>query len=108
MFDTVQLASHADIRAWAEDRGGQPALDAGDPTQDDAGPCRFAFGQAEEKLRVVSWDEFFAALDDPSGDGPYAVWAQMHGTDGGLSRYYKIVQRHGYAASQGGSEHPKA
>ena len=50
---------HAHIRRWAAGRGGMPAIVEGT----EAG-LRFDWGESDEPLMRLTWDEFFAILDE--------------------------------------------
>ena len=104
MYDTRQMDNHADIREWAARRGGRPAVDMGPEQDKDASNLAFAFGDLGERVREISWDEWFERFDAER----LSVWAQERGTDGGVSRYYKIVQRDGYTADGGGTANTQA
>lgn len=52
---------HDTIRNWAEARGGRPSRVEGDL---DGGLLRLDFGDPEEPLEEIGWDEFFAIFDD--------------------------------------------
>lgn len=100
MFNTRQMDNHDDIRAWAEARGGRPALPLSHPDSggdEDMAMLAFAFDEPGEHVREISWTEWFTTFDA----NRLSLWAQDHGTDGGVSRYYKIVQREGYTAGEG-------
>ena len=49
---------HDTIRRWAETRGGHPAL------VEDTEILRFDFREPDEKLKQVSWEEFFEIFED--------------------------------------------
>lgn len=57
---------HDEIRRWAEERGGRPALAV--EHQDEPMGLRIEFpedrGNEEEPLRPISWDEFFKKFDE--------------------------------------------
>lgn len=77
---------HETIRRWAEERGGQPTIVEGTQI------LRIDFddpdGSRDEKLRPVSWDEFFRVFDDRDLDFLY----QERTRDGKISRFYKFVR----------------
>jgi hypothetical protein len=50
-----------EIRRWAEERGGRPSVVR---TGGRGGVLRFDFGEQEQNLEEVSWDEFFQIFDD--------------------------------------------
>jgi hypothetical protein len=57
---------HDEIRRWAEERGGRPALAV--EHQDEPMGLRIEFPEdrdnEEEALRLISWDEFFKKFDE--------------------------------------------
>jgi len=55
---------HEVIRRWAEERGGRPATVEGTEHGDHLGVLRFDFGGDDDKLRQVSWDEWFGTFDE--------------------------------------------
>lgn len=78
---------HDTIRAWVEERGGTPAkVDTGGK----GGVLRIDFGPTEDRLDPINWDEFFRIFDEAELDFLY------EDTDeGGQSRFYTFVARHG-------------
>ncbi len=61
MASATPVTDHDTIRRWAEDRGGRPAkVDTGG----DGGVLRFDFGDKEDNLTEIDWDEFFEIFDD--------------------------------------------
>lgn len=78
---------HQQIRKWAEARDGHPAVVR---TKGKGGILRIDFGEPEENLEEVSWDEFFRIFDENDLDFLY----QDKTSDGGVSRFNKFVQRH--------------
>jgi hypothetical protein len=67
---------HEEIRRWAEERGGKPAIVRG--TEDDGGGVLridFPGGAGTESLEHVSWDEWFRYFEEearvplPRGEG---------------------------------------
>ncbi len=62
MAESKQTTDHEEIRRWAEQRGGRPAIVASD-----AGGfgLRIDFPEDEdEHLEQISWDEFFQRFDE--------------------------------------------
>jgi hypothetical protein len=55
----VITTDHEDIRHWASERGGMPAIVAG--TDDD---LRFDWGESDEYLERLSWEDFFDLFDE--------------------------------------------
>jgi len=56
---------HDEIKRWVEARGGHPAVVDESGSQENAGQPRIDYlgYSGEEKLRRISWDEFFERLD---------------------------------------------
>jgi len=73
---------HNEIRRWAEDRGGHPAMVEGTEI------LRIDFGEPEDKLKQVSWEQFFRVFDDRDLEFLYQDRTQ----DGGKSRFFKFVR----------------
>lgn len=55
---------HDTIREWAEARGGRPTRVKGTGDADDAGLLRFDFGEPEDELEEISWDDFFEKFEE--------------------------------------------
>lgn len=73
---------HDRIRKWAESRGGHPALVE---TDQPGGILRIDFGEPEEGLKQVSWEEFFRVFDDND-------LAFLYQDGDGESRFNKFVR----------------
>lgn len=73
---------HGRIRRWAEERGGRPSMVEGTQI------LRIDFNEPDQKLRQVSWDEFFRVFDDRGLDFLY----QDKTEDGKQSRFFKFVE----------------
>ena len=89
MSDARTTTDHDTIRQWAEARGGRPATVKGTGDGDEAGILRFDFGEPEDRLAEISWEEFFAKFDE-SG---LALLYQDKTKDGKTSRFFKLVSR---------------
>jgi hypothetical protein len=87
MSTAQTTTSHEDIRQWAEARDGNPAVIR---TDRPGGILRIDFGEPEENLQQVSWDEFFEIFDK----NRLAFLYQDETEDGGTSRFNKFVERH--------------
>ena len=59
MATAKQTTDHDQIRKWAEARGGRPAQVKGTD-----GLLRIDFGEPEEGLEQIDWDEFFESFDE--------------------------------------------
>lgn len=77
---------HDTIRKWAQARDGHPAKVA---TTGDGGVLRIDFGEPEEALEEIGWDEFFRIFDE----NRLAFLYQDETGDGGTSRFNKFVER---------------
>ena len=76
MASAETTKDHDTIRKWAEARGGRPAQ---------VGLLRFDFGEKEERLEEISWDEFFKKFDESNIQFLYAPDRD--------SRFFKFVQQ---------------
>jgi len=88
--DTMSQAStttdHGTIRKWAEQRGGRPARVK---TEGPGGILRIDFGEPEESLEEIEWDEFFRKFDESKLSFLY----QERTADGELSTFNKFTRR---------------
>ena len=89
MAESKTTTNHDEIRRWADARGGHPAAvrdtgDGGDP-----GILRIDFGEPEESLEEIPWDEFFRKFDENN----LAFLYQEQTEGGGESRFNKFVSR---------------
>ena len=89
MAESKTTTDHDEIRRWVEARGGRPASvrDTGDG--DDPGILRIDFGDQDEGLEEISWDEWFQAFDDNN----LAFVYQEETSEGEESRFSKLVSR---------------
>lgn len=88
MSDAKTTTSHDTIRKWAEERDGHPAR------VKDSGPgglLRIDFGEPEENLEKIEWDEFFRIFDENDLKFLYQEMTK----DGGTSRFNKFVNKDG-------------
>jgi hypothetical protein len=83
-----KITNHDEIREWTEARGGRPAIVRGTESRDSA-LLRIDFGEPDEKLEKVSWDEFFAIFDR----NKLALLEQDETAGGRPSRFSKFVNR---------------
>lgn len=60
---SLVTTSHEVIKQWAEDRGGRPATVEGTEHDDHLGVLRFDFGDQDDRLTPVTWDEWFDTFD---------------------------------------------
>ncbi|HET8595097.1 MAG TPA: hypothetical protein VFM07_07615 [Intrasporangium sp.] len=77
---------HEVIKRWAEERGGRPATVPRTEHGDHLGVLRLDFGAKDEKLREVSWDEWFATFDDRKLNFIY----QEETSDGEQSNFFRL------------------
>ena len=78
---------HDEIKHWVESRDGHPAtVDDGD----DVSVLRIDFGESEDGLRRIEWDEFFEKFEEKK-----LAFLHQDTTDGGEeeSRFNKFVSR---------------
>ena len=86
MASSMTTTDHEQIRQWAEARGGHPALIR---TGGEGGILRIDFGEPEEELEEVSWDEFFEVFDENN----LAFLYQDESMGGRESRFNKFIDR---------------
>jgi hypothetical protein len=87
MSEAKRTTDHKTIRRWAEARGGRPARVKGTGKRNDAGLLRFDFGDKDESLEEISWEEFFEKFEESK----LALLHQDETQGGGKSRLKKIV-----------------
>lgn len=89
MSESKQTRDHEEIKKWAEERGGTPAVVKG--TEDDGtgiGLLRIDFpGYDESSLEEISWDEWFDTFDDKNLEFLYQDTLES----GETSRFFKLV-----------------
>jgi hypothetical protein len=86
MSSSLTTTKHDEIREWAEARDGHPAMV---DTKGKGGILRIDFGEPEDNLKQISWDEFFRVFDE----NKLAFLYQDETSDGGTSRFNKFVNR---------------
>lgn len=74
------------IRRWAEARDGHPARVEGTGSN---GLLRIDFGEPDERLETISWEEFFEVFEKKR----LAFLYQEKLEDGQTSRFNKIISR---------------
>lgn len=86
MSSASQTTDHDEIRRWIEERQGTPSRvkDSGE-----GGILRVDFGEPEEALEPIEWDEFFQIFEKSD----LAFLHQDKTEDGKLSRFSKFVSR---------------
>lgn len=86
MAEATTTTDHDTIRAWIEERNGRPARVK---TGGQGGILRIDFGDADENLEEISWDDFFQIFDE----NKLAFLHQDQTADGKTSRFNKFVDR---------------
>lgn len=86
MSSSLTTTKHDEIREWAKARDGHPAMV---DTKGKGGILRIDFGEPEDNLKQISWDEFFRVFDE----NKLAFLYQDETSDGGTSRFNKFVNR---------------
>jgi hypothetical protein len=83
---SLATTSHEVIRQWAEERNAVPATVEGTEHGDHLGVLRFDFGGDSERLRHVSWDEWFGTFDARQLNFLY----QEERKDGDQSNFFRL------------------
>lgn len=86
MSEATTTTDHDEIRKWAESRGGRPSAVR---TGGKGGILRLDFGEPEENLKEIAWDEFFQIFEESD----LAFLHQDKTADGKPSRFNKFVSR---------------
>lgn len=86
MSKSIETTDHQEIRSWIEERGGHPARVKGSGA---GGILRVDFGEPEEALEEISWDDFFEVFDKSRLSFLY----QEETSGGKTSRFNKFVSR---------------
>lgn len=89
MSQAKKITDHDEIRTWAEERGGRPARVRDTARKGEGGVLRFDFGDKDQSLEEISWDEFFEIFDESE----LALLEQEETSSGELSRFSKFVNR---------------
>jgi hypothetical protein len=83
-----RTTDHEEIRRWVEARLGRPAVV--EATWDGtSGLLRIDFGEEEEGLTEISWDDFFRIFDE----GDIEFLYQEETTDGATSRFFRFIEK---------------
>ena len=87
MSDARTTTNHDEIKHWVESRGGHPATV---DSEDGVSVLRIDFGEQDEGLRRISWDDFFEKFDQAE-----LAFLHQDTTSGGEeeSRFNKFVSR---------------
>ena len=90
MSSGTTTTDHDEIRKWIEERGGRPTVVK--DTENNGrggGMLRVDFGEPDESLDPIEWDEFFRIFDEND-----LAFLHQDKTEGGqTSRFNKFVQR---------------
>jgi hypothetical protein len=86
MSQAVETTNHKQIREWVEERGGHPARVKG---AKEGGILRVDFGEPEDSLEEIAWDDFFQIFDE----NKLAFLYQEETGSGKASRFNKFVSR---------------
>jgi hypothetical protein len=89
MAQATTTTDHKAIKRWMEQRGGHPARVKQTGGKDDIGVLRVDFGEPEESLEQISWEEFFKAFEE----NKLAFLHQEKVEGGKTSRFFKFVRR---------------
>lgn len=83
---SLATTHHEVIRRWAEERDGVPATVEGTEHGDHLGVLRIDFGGKDDKLRHISWDEWFDTFDSRKLNFIY----QEQRSDGNQSNFFRL------------------
>ena len=86
MSKSVQTTDHKEIQSWIEERGGHPARVK---ASGEGGILRVDFGEPEESLEQIGWDDFFSIF----AENLLCFLYQEETSSGGTSRFNKFVSR---------------
>ncbi|MBS4017591.1 MAG: hypothetical protein KGZ68_05080 [Dechloromonas sp.] len=86
MSEARTTTNHDEIRKWAEARDGHPAMV---DTKGKGGILRIDFGDPEDGLEQIEWDEFFRIFEESK----LAFLYQDEVKSGKTSRFNKLVER---------------
>lgn len=89
MGSATKTVDHDEIRKWVEDRGGRPAKVKGTAGPGGPGILRIDFGEPEDSLETISWEEFFDTFEERQ-----LAFLHQDETDGGkTSRFVSCRAR---------------
>lgn len=83
--------NHDEIKAWVEERNGEPARVKGTGDGDSGGVLRIDYPgfSGEDTLETITWEEFFQSFEDNN----LAFLYQDETKDGETSRFSKLIDR---------------
>lgn len=88
MSSATKTTKHEEIRKWIEERGGRPSVVASTHENGrEGGLLRVDFGEKEDSLEEIDWDEFFKIFDE----NDLAFLHQDETANGKQSRFAKFV-----------------
>jgi hypothetical protein len=83
---SLATTHHEVIRQWAEERNGRPATVPGTEHEGRLGVLRIDFGEANDRLQEVSWEEWFETFD---ARGLNFIYQETR-TDGDQSNFFRL------------------
>jgi hypothetical protein len=88
MSASEKTTDHDTIRKWVEERDGRPSI-VGSTGENGrkGGVLRIDFGDKDEELEEIDWDEFFEIFDE----NDLVFLHQDKTADGKISRFNKFV-----------------
>jgi hypothetical protein len=93
MADSKITTDHDEIRNWAEERGGRPAVVRATHGKGGTGILRLEFPDApnadDDELEEISWEEFFKKFDEAG----LALLHQEKTAGGKKSNFNKLIAR---------------
>jgi hypothetical protein len=105
MADAKITTDHDQIRKWAEERGGRPAVVRSTRRKGSIGILRLEFPDApnanDEALEEISWEEFFEKFDESD----LALLYQQKTARGQKSNFNKLIGRETAEARAHGDRH---
>ena len=84
VISTKRTHNHHKIQEWVESRGGTPSV-AESSWDGHSGVLQIDFGESEEALAELSWDDFFRIFEENDLDFLYQEESE--------SRFWKCVSR---------------
>jgi hypothetical protein len=88
MAQAQKITDHEKIKRWAEERGGRPSRVKA-TAKGQSGVLRFDFGEEDEALEPLEWEEFFKIFEE----NDLALLEQDKTSSGKQSRFSKFVHR---------------
>jgi hypothetical protein len=104
MATSTATTNHRTIQRWVEERDGHPAYVKATEGKGGGGLLRIDFGEQEDSLDRIGWDEFFKTFEESN----LAFLYQDHTASGDTSRFAKFVDRDGVEVSADADEDENA